>query len=124
MVMTVAERLGRLEAQVAKLTQLVEAKLSPPAPKPQTPATPPAWAAQNERTGVLWSGPPSVAQVASGESWVRERKENGDWKDPSGQWRSQTGELIVKPFPHPIGPERTSSHQTAIDLLDRLIEKG
>jgi hypothetical protein len=122
MVMTQTERIARLESQVAKLTHLVEEKLSPP-PAPRVPEKPP-WAGSGENTGASWSGPPSVPQhAADGISWVKERKENGDWRDVSGHWRDSSGQLIVKPIePRPAGPERTTAHAEAVQLLDRIVE--
>jgi hypothetical protein len=131
MVMTTAEkfaehngRIGKLEHSLAEIKALLTeltARL-PPAPKPpERVPQPPKWAGSGgENTGSSYCGPPS-APTTGGETWVRERRENGDWRDPSGHWRDSSGQLVpaVSP-PRPAGPERTPAHQQAIELLDRL----
>jgi hypothetical protein len=130
MVMTTAEkftehsgRISRCEKALERIEALlteINSRLPPPKPPERAPRAPP-WAGSGENTGSSYSGPPSVPPIAAGESWVRERRANGEWRDPSGQWRSSSGELIPATIePRPSGPERTTAHQQAIDLLDRL----
>jgi hypothetical protein len=123
MVMTATEKIGRLEARNAALEQrikVLEARLEPkPAPRV---APPPAWAGSGENTGSGYCGAPTIA--ASGTSWIKERRENGDWKDPFGQWRYASGELIPRTIePQPIGPVRDWQHDEAVRTLDNMIER-
>ena len=125
MVMTVPEEISRLKTRLAALEvgqndikaalNEIKDRLPTPKPEPRSPA-PPAWAGSGENTGASYSGPPSVPQhAAAGISWVKERKENGDWRDSSGQ-------LIVKPITPPsVGPSRDAQHQQSIELLDRIV---
>jgi hypothetical protein len=120
-------RNARLEAEVKKLTQLVETKLSTPAPQPRVPEIP-KWAGSGGDpitgigTGVTYTGPPSVVPTGDGVNWVKERRANGDWKDPFGQWRYQSGELIPRTIePSPVGPQRDPQHDQNVALLDRIV---
>ena len=120
---------AKLEAQNAKLGERVRQleERSEPKPAPRVPP-PPAWAGSGGDpitgigTGVTYAGPPSVVPTGDGVNWVRERRANGDWKDPFGQWRYASGELIPRTIePQPIGPDRDPKHQQDVELLDRIV---
>jgi hypothetical protein len=88
-----------------------------------TAPAPPKWAGGGANTGAHYSGPPSVPQVARGETWIRERRPDGSWKDPSGMWRYASGELIPATIlPRPSGPERDHQHEHSVQILDRIVE--
>ena len=98
-----------------------------PKPPPRVPEIP-KWAGSGGDpitgigTGVTYTGPPSVVPTGDGVSWVKERRANGDWKDPFGQWRYASGELIPRTIePQPIGPDRDPKHQQDVELLDRIV---
>jgi hypothetical protein len=114
-----------LEAKNAALEERVRQLEARAEPKPQTPAAKPPWATQSERTGLLYAGGPSVPQhAADGVSWVKERRPDGSWKDPCGQWRYASGELIPRQAePRPAGPERGHQHAESVELLDNMIER-
>jgi hypothetical protein len=110
-----------LEAKNAGLEERIKVleERSEPKPPPRVPP-PPAWAGSGENTGSGYCGPPTIA--ASGTNWVRERKPDGSWRDPFGQWRYESGELIPRTIePPPVGPARDPQHQQAVELLDRIV---
>jgi hypothetical protein len=120
---------ARLEAEVNKLKQLVEAKLSPPAPQPQTPPKPPAWAQQSQFTGVAYSGPPSVPQRADngGPVGIAVDAKTGHRKFPDGLVRDQFGEVVPHSIANateirPVLQSRSPAHEMAVELLDRIVE--
>jgi hypothetical protein len=113
------DRIAHLEAEIAEL----KAQHTPSAPVPERPAKPPSWAQQSTNVGMAYCGPPSVTPTGDGAVWVREKRSDGSWRDPFGQWRYASGELIPKTVePHPAGPERTPAHAEAVQLLDRIVE--
>jgi hypothetical protein len=123
------EELSLLRVKNAALEERVrqlEAKAEPK-PPPRVPEIP-KWAGSGGDpitgigTGVTYTGPPSVVPTGDGVSWVKERRANGDWKDPFGQWRYASGELIPRTIePQPIGPDRDPKHQQDVELLDRIV---
>jgi hypothetical protein len=122
MVMTATQELRLLKARNDALEERIkalEAKLAPP-PVPRVPEAP-KWAGSggDGLTGSQFPGPPSVAPTGDAISWVKERRTNGDWRDPSGHWRDMSGQLIITPLPRPIGPERDPRHQQAVEILER-----
>jgi hypothetical protein len=113
-----------LEAKNEALEERVRQLEARAEPKPQTPTAKPPWATQSERTGILHAGEPSVEPTGDGQVWVRERKPDGSWKDPHGQWRYASGELIPRvPEPRPIGPERGHQHAESVELLDNMLQR-
>ena len=114
-------RNAALEAKNAGLEERIKVleERSEPKPPPRVPP-PPAWAGSGENTGSAYCGAPTIAP--SGTSWVRERRPNGDWRDPSGMWRTAEGTLVPRVLePRPVGPERDTQHQQAVELLDRIV---
>ena len=82
------DELGRLKDRISALETIVERlKVRLPAPAGITaPPKPPAWAAQTERTGMLYSGAPSPLSGAGSGLWggyVKKVDERGNWRDPS-----------------------------------------
>ena len=72
--------------------------------------------------GINYNGEPS-APAGGGVSWIK-RLPNGEWIDPSGMRRSETGELVTSnAAPRPIGPERDHRHDMNVRLLDNMIER-
>jgi hypothetical protein len=122
MPLTATEKIARLEAQLAELRaelKTLKAERAPVIPAPPKPAAPPSWP-QSENVGVNYTGGPSAP--AGGVTWIR-RLPGGDWIDPSGHRRSETGELITgTAAPRPIGPERDPRHQQAVELLDGIVQ--
>jgi hypothetical protein len=115
------DKIAHLKAEIAELRAELKAQHTPQAPAPEKPAKPPSWAQHSTNVGMAYSGPPSVTPTGDGAVWVRDKRPNGSWRDPFGQWRFASGELIPRQVePRPIGPERSPAHQQAIDLLDAL----
>jgi hypothetical protein len=114
------DRIAALEARIQALEAERQAK-SPAAPiaVPQKPAPRPAWISQSDdNVGMNYSGKPTPSY--GGESWVRERKPDGSWKDPnSGQWRDSSGRPVpVTPEAPPRLQERSPQHEQAVRILD------
>src|SRR6516162_4020506 len=114
-----SERIARLEAELAELRAEMTAKQSPRTPAPSSPAKPPSWAPQTDNCGMNYTGEPSQLG-GGGISWVRHRRENGDWFDPnSGQWRDRaTGAAIpatIEPRPLAADDQRLRGN---VELLD------
>jgi hypothetical protein len=116
-------RLAALEAAIHR----IEAKLFPPPPAPMpakpVPGTLPVGP---HGAGMNYTGPPSGTATAGGESWIKERKANGDWLDPNcGQWRDSSGNIVPAGPAVPVrGPERTAQHEMAVRLSDRMIRRA
>jgi hypothetical protein len=138
MVMTRPEELSLLKTQNAALeaknaaleerVRRLEARLEPKPPE-RAPAVP-KWAGSGgdpitgTGTGSSYVGPPSVVPTADSVVWVRERRPDGSWKDPCGQWRYASGELIPRQVePRPSGPQRDHQHAENVALLDNMLER-
>jgi hypothetical protein len=111
------DRVAALEAAIKR----IEDRLFPPAPAPVPPKPIPGQAPQGDY-GMNYCGPPSGTATAGGESWIRERRPNGDWRDPTGLWRDSSGNVVPAGPAVPVrGPERTAQHEMAVRLGDRMI---
>ena len=143
MVLTDKEEISRLKGQMAEvraeqkhtnealssvLAELKELKERlPPPPTPTRTTAPPVWTGSPNPSGLDYAGPPpppSGARTGGFGSYRKETRPDGAWRDPFGQWRSQTGELVTPRSVAPVrGPQRDPGHQQAIDLLDRTVER-
>jgi hypothetical protein len=108
-------------AALEERIKVLEARLEPK-PPPRVPEIP-AWAGSGDPNMTGMNAPaPSVVPTGDGVNWIRERRANGDWKDPFGQWRYQSGELIPRQIePQPLGPQRDHQHDQNVALLDRIV---
>lgn len=112
------KELAELRAEIERL----KARLPPPPAPPAPPKPVPGMAPQGDY-GMHYGGPPSAA--SGGESWVKERRPDGSWKDPnSGQWRYASGEFVpVAPAPPIRLQQRTPEHEMAVRLSDAIIAR-
>src|SRR4051812_2215237 len=123
MPLTTAEQLSQLNARLAKVeaeNAALKARLEPkPAPKPK-PAVPMYGTTQIDSSGMTgqsYGGAPTM--TAGGETWVKERRGNGDWKSPDGIWRDKEGHALPKEQqPAPVGPPAPRTFVD--DVIDRI----
>jgi hypothetical protein len=117
------EEIAALKAGQERIEALLLRRL-PPEPKPDIPPKPPAWAQSKPNTGMAYTGPPGPPSGGT-NLWGGYRKQvdaNGNWRDPSGIWRSAEGEIITPASlaPRPVGPERTHAHEEGVRFADKV----
>ena len=118
------DRIARLEAEIAAL----KAQLAPPAPVPERPAKPLAWAPQGDgsNVGVNFQGRPSVVPTGDGQVWIKLDPQTGYRKFPDGLLRDDSGAIVPHPIAgvsteRPIGRLHDAKHTEEIEILDRIV---